>query len=206
MTTVYLMRHSETYNHLGTVETKESILEKNIRTSLSIEGEKLAEKLSKNEEFSSLDAIYSSNYSRAIQTAKYFAENNNLKVNVSEKFAERLHGVTSWELLPSDFELHQFQDENYKISPGESQKEVRDRFSSALDELLNIYKDKRILIISHATAIAFLLGKWCELNYLDTYKFHGKPFFSGKYNYCETFKLEFDSNNNLISIKNIKIK
>ena len=29
-------------------------------------------------------------------------------------------------------------------------------------------------------------------------------FFNGKWNYCETFKLEFDDNNNLVNIENIK--
>lgn len=44
-----------------------------------------------------------------------------------------------------------------------------------------------------------------EIDYTGDYKFRGKPFFDDKWNYCETFKLEFDDNNNLINIENIKL-
>ena len=57
-------------------------------------------------------------------TVKYFASANNLKVNIVEIFNERIHGVDSWNELPQDFELKQFNDENYKVGYGESQKEV----------------------------------------------------------------------------------
>ena len=35
-------------------------------------------------------------------------------------------------------------------------------------------------------------------------KFNGKIIFEGNLDYCETFKLEFDDNNKLINIENIK--
>lgn len=137
-----------------------------------------------------------------MSTAKYFASRNDLKVNITDKLGERKHGIDSWDELPNDFEKHQFVDENYKIGNGESQREVRERIFSVLVNLLNEYSGKRILIVGHSTAIAFLLGKWCEINYDDSYKFNGKEFFDGKWNYCETFKLIFDENNDLLSIEN----
>lgn len=203
-TTIYLVRHSEPFEfHRGIEDVHESILFANIKTPLSINGEKLAEKISNNDEFNNIDTVWSSNYVRAISTAKYFAHKNNLKVNISDKFGERIHGINFWEELPLDFEAHQFEDENYKIDNGESQKEVRERLLNAINYLLNEYKNKRILVVSHSTAIAFLLKKWCEISYLDSYKFNNKTFFDGKWNYCETFKLKFDEHNNLIDIKNI---
>ena len=60
------------------------------------------------------------------------------------------------------------------------------------------------MIVGHATALASLFSKWCEVSPIDSYKFDGKPFFDGKWNYLETFKLVFDDNNDLISIENIK--
>ena len=62
----------------------------------------------------------------------------------------------------------------------------------------------KILIVGHSTATAFLLKTWCEISYSDNYKFNNKEFFDGKWNYCETFKLEFDESDNLINIENIK--
>ena len=90
-----------------------------------------------------------------------------------------------------------------KKTNDESQKEVKERFLNFINYLLDEYKDKRILIVGHSTAFAFLVSNWCEINYTDDYKFNNKVFFNGKWNYCETFKLDFD-NNKLISIKNIK--
>lgn len=206
MTIVYLVRHSEPFKiHKGIEEVNEDLLFSNIKSPLSINGEKLAEKVSLNPEFGDLDVVWSSNYVRAMSTAKYFADNNNLKVNISDKLGERKHGINSWDELPSDFEIHQFKDENYKIGNGESQKETRERLCFMVEKLLESYINKRILIVGHSTAFAYLLGKWCEINHTGPYRFNGKEFFDGKWNYCESFKLEFDQHKNLISVKNIEL-
>ena len=63
---------------------------------------------------------------------------------------------------------------------------------------------KRIAIVSHSTAMTFLLKKWCEVCYEKEYTFKDTPFFDGKWKYLETFKLFFDENNDLISVENIK--
>lgn len=52
MTTIYLVRHSEPFKkHRGIEEAHESLLFSNIKSPLSIEGEKLAERISVNSEF-----------------------------------------------------------------------------------------------------------------------------------------------------------
>lgn len=127
-------------------------------------------------------------------TAKYFASTNNLKVNIDESFDE------SWNELPQDFELKQFSDENYKVGYGESKKEVQTRMFNGLMNVINSNKGKRIAIISHSTAIAFLLKKWCEVYYDKDYKFNNLAFFNGKCEYLQSFKLEF-KDNELINIK-----
>ena len=73
-------------------------------------------------------------------------------------------------------------------------------------KILNENKNKRIAIVSHATAISYLLKKWCNINIVDDelrYNFNNNVIFDGYFNYCETFKLEFDDNNELVDIKNI---
>ena len=52
---------------------------------------------------------------RAMSTAKYFAFNNNLKVNVDQKLNERIHEVTSYNDLPFGFEEYQFFGENNNL-------------------------------------------------------------------------------------------
>jgi broad specificity phosphatase PhoE len=160
----------------------------------------LAQEKSKDKEFDNLDAVWSSNYVRTMSTAKYFAHRNNIKVNISELLGERKHGIKSWDELPSDFEVRQFEDENYKIGDGESQKEVRERMYSKLISIIDKNKDKRILIVGHSTATAYLLSNWCEISYDSDYKFNNKTFFDGKWEYLQTFKLTFDDNNILLDI------
>lgn len=204
MTTVYLVRHSIPFKfHRGIEEVDESLLFSNIKNPLSVGGEELAKKVSFNHEFSNIDEVWSSDYVRAMSTAKYFAYNNNLKVNVSNKLGERKHGINFWDELPSNFEIKQFEDENYKVGNVESRKEVSDRIVKKLYEIIDNNKNKRILIVGHSTAFAYLLSNWCDIKYDGPYIFKGKEFFDGKWDYCQSFKLVFDDNNELVSIKNI---
>lgn len=166
----------------------------------------MPKKLCNVNEFKNIDEIYASNSSRAIETAKYLAETNNIKIKFDERINERKFGINSWDELPENFEKKQFLDENYKISNGESQREVSNRMYSTIMKILNENKNKRIAIVSHATAISYLLKKWCNINIVDDelrYNFNNNVIFDGYFNYCETFKLEFDDNNELVDIKNI---
>lgn len=132
---------------------------------------------------------------------------NDIEINVISDLGERRFGIDSWNELPENFEKKQFLNENYKLNNGENQKEVRDRMYSVIMKILNEYPDKRIAIVSHGTAISYLLKKWCEIDIFDNklrYSFKNKMIFEGYFNYCETFKLEFDNENKLINIENIK--
>lgn len=205
-TEIYLIRHSEPFKvHRGNSNTRESILMENEKSPLSINGEKMAEKFAGYNEFKKLDVVYSSNYVRAMSTAKYFAFNNELKVNIDERFNERVHGVESWQDLPTNFELNQFNDENYKVGFGESQKDVQTRMYEGLVNILEENKGKRIAIVSHSTAIAFLLKRFSEVKYDGNYTFNNEIYFDGEWKHLETFKLIFDDNNILLNIKNIRM-
>lgn len=206
MTTIYLIRHSKPLKVNNTFNA-DNLQIQNEKSSLSIDGEQIAKQKLNNSEFKNIDILYSSNYVRTIQTAKYIADNNNLDINVVSDLGERKFGIESWEQLPENFERKQFLDENYKIGNGESQKEVADRMYSTIMEILNENKNKRIAIVSHATAISYLLKKWCDIQIVDDklrYTFNNNILLDGYFDYCETFKLEFDDINNLINIENIK--
>ncbi len=132
---------------------------------------------------------------------------NDIEINVISDLGERRFGIDFWNELPENFEKKQFLNENYKLNNGENQKEVRDRMYSVIMKILNEYPDKRIAIVSHGTAISYLLKKCCEIDIFDNklrYSFKNKMIFEGYFNYCETFKLEFDNENKLINIENIK--
>lgn len=207
MTTIYLIRHSKPLKVNNTFNSDNPQIQ-NEKSSLSIEGEQIAQEKLNKKELDNLDILFSSNYVRAIQTAKYLSVKNNLEINIISDLGERKFGIDSWKQLPENFERKQFLDENYKIGNGESQKEVSNRMYSTIMKILDEYKNKRIAIVSHATAISYLLKKWCDINIVDDklrYSFNNNIILNGYFNYCETFKLEFDDNNQLVNIQNINL-
>lgn len=200
MTTIYFMRHSEVLKPMN-IDNNDSLQLQNEKWTLTINGENIAKKKSELSELKNFDHVYSSNYVRAISTAKYFTDKS---INIMESFGERKFGINKWEELPSDFGERQFEDFDYKLKNGESINEVIIREEKALTEILKNNRGEKILIIGHSTALAALFSKWCDISYTGPYKYKGVEFFAGKWNYCETFKLTFDDDNNLLNIKNIK--
>ena len=87
---VYLIRHSEQLKIKNEEEKNEQI--KNEKIILSVEGEKKAEKLSKTPQLQNIEQLWSSNYVRAISTAKYISKENNIKIKISSKLNERKLG------------------------------------------------------------------------------------------------------------------
>lgn len=204
-TIIYLVRHSKPME-VNNDFNNESLQIQNEKKCLSIEGEFLAREIFENSEFNNINILFSSSYVRTIQTAKYLAKKNNLDINIVSDLGERRFGIDSWNDLPENFERKQLLDENYKLNNGESQKDVRNRMYMVIMKILNKYQNKKIAIVSHGTAITYLLKKWCNIELVDDrlrYRFNDKVFFRGYLNYCEIFKLEFDDNNELISIENV---
>lgn len=202
-TVVYLSRHSIPLKP-EKLKNNDSFQIENEKLVLSIEGEKLAQDLSNKEELQNIDLVISSNYARAISTAKYIAKNNNKKLFIDSNFGEREFGIDDFSELPEDFGRRQFLEPEYKIKDGENKLEVQTRMYKELMEVINKNPKKRISIVTHATALLFLFDKWCEISDDGKYKFNGKIFFEGTMNFCETFKLEFNENNELVDIENIK--
>ena len=209
MTKIYLLRHSQPFRKLlGEYNSSDVEQVRNEKNVLSVYGEKLAREISERKELQNIDVIYSSHYVRAMCTAKYIAENNNIKLNVDERLRERKFGVKDISELPSDFFEEQFRNWDYKLEKGESANEVSKRMNEVLLEIINNNKDKTIAIVSHGTAISAMLKTWCnvllneETKLIELY-FNDKLVFDGNWNCPELFELEFD-NNNLISISNIR--
>ena len=88
-TTLYLIRHSKQLKDYGTILTNESHQGQNEKIILSVEGEAEANNLSKNKELEDISEVWSSTYVRAIETAKYIAERNSLKINIDSSLNER---------------------------------------------------------------------------------------------------------------------
>jgi uncharacterized phosphatase len=146
---------------------------------LSVEGEKKAKEISEIEELKNIDALWCSNYSRAIATAKYISFNNNIQINIDKNFNERkLGNIEKLEILEKSikntFTTEQLIDETLKNQDGENRVEVTLRMEKAFNKVFGENVGKKIAIVSHGAAIKFLLMKWCILNSNNTLEFNKK--------------------------------
>lgn len=203
MTTVYICRHSIPFKeHRGKEFNNLDKLTINMMSPLSVLGEKKAEKLS--EYLNDIDVVWSSNYSRAMSTAKYIAYKNNIKVNVDERLGERIHGNLD-NIDIKEFYNNQMLYEDYKLESGESRLEVTKRMLDSLYEILEENNNKNIFICSHSTAITFLLMNWCTIDHNKKILNYNNEFLFDfmNWNAPELFKLTFN-NKELINIEHIK--
>ena len=208
-TIIYISRHSEPMK-LNFCNSKDNLQLQNEKQILSCEGERRAKILSELEELQDIDVVISSNYVRAMSTAKYIADKNNKDLIIMDDFAERKFGIDSWDELPNNFGEKQLEDENFKMPNGESRKEVTKRMFNGINKLIDKYKGKKIAIVSHGTAMTWLFMNWCDVKasnkgeYSRKLTFNNKEFFDGNFFAPELFKLEFE-NKILVNIENIKI-
>lgn len=89
ITEIYLIRHSEQLRTEKLVKASNDSQISNEKIILSIEGERKAESISNLKELQKIDVLWSSNYVRAIATAKYIASKNDIDINIDENFNER---------------------------------------------------------------------------------------------------------------------
>lgn len=204
MTVVYLMRHSIASKNIDFSNENGSFQDENKKFILSIDGERKAFLYSKLKELNGINTVVSSNYIRAISTAKYIAEKNKIPVKVDSAFDEREFGVDDKNKIPNDFFKKQFLNHNYKLEKGESFQDVKNR---AIKGLVNVIKNnygKKSLIVTHSSTITFLLSKWCDAEYSGKYiiKFKEKIIVDG-FSSPDLLELKFNEKNKLVNIRRI---
>ena len=205
MKTIYLIRHSNQYKNINYQNDSLDEYTKNILIPLSSEGEQTAKKIADQYFSNNINYLCSSEYSRAINTAKYISSNNNIPINIFSEFNERNLGET--ENITEQFWLQQLKNEDTKTSNGESQKEVRNRMLKGIKKVLeNIKDNESAVIVSHATAITFLLMNWCELINATLegkkrhLKYKSKTIINDSFKTPEIFKLTFKTNKEIVDI------
>ena len=116
MKTIYLIRHSlkEKNDYLGNEKVDKQKL--NEQEKLSDEGKKLAYKLLQLDILKNVKEVWSSNYERAIETAKYITDE---KINITGSFDERHYGDFDDNTVKEEFWINQFKDEylNFLLKP-----------------------------------------------------------------------------------------
>lgn len=108
-----------------------------------------------------IDIVLSSPFKRAVDTVKDFADKNELNIELIDDFRERKVDSV-WIEDFSSFTRKQWSDFTYKLSDGECLKEVQDRNITALNDVLQRFLGKNIVIGSHGTALSTIV------NYYDS--------------------------------------
>lgn len=208
-TIVYLIRHSGPNIKTNIISTDSTFQETNEKYVLTQEGEQRASLLAQDSNLQNIDYIISSHYVRAMATAKYIADKNNLLLDIDSSLGERKFGFSKYEDMPERFYERQQNDPYYKFGNGENQLEVNKRMTHTITDIIKKHKGEKIVIVSHNTAISFYLKNWCHLEKEeDKYvlKYQDKILVFGNMNAPEAFELVFEDEDLLdISLKTPKI-
>ena len=142
MTTLLLARHGETdWNRELRIQGSSDI-------ELNELGRRQARFLAQELTDVDLDAIYSSDLSRAHATAAAVAATHGLDVNLDPRLRERSFG--SWEGLTRE-DIAAFPAGSRH--DGESDDEVRERVLAAVEEIASNHPGEQVLIVSHGGAL-----------------------------------------------------
>lgn len=170
---------------------------------LSNKGEENAKRLCDLQSLRDLDLIYSADSYRAIGTAKYVAEINNLKIKLDKRINERILGINTISELPDNQMLESFNNKNYKFGKGESLNEVDKRFNSFIDELLQSNYEKIALFIHGIIMMSFLQNN-TEFSFDgQTMRliFNNQEIYNGKIKNPMVFKITYNNDNKLSNIE-----
>jgi alpha-ribazole phosphatase len=169
MTQLILVRHGQTdWNREGRYQGQAN-------PPLNTLGREQAEAIAEQLAGQSLNAIYSSDLQRALETARIIAGRLGLKVQLDPRLREIDQG--EWEGMvasdisvryPTEWETRQRDPLHARPPKGETVTEVATRVWSAIDDISSRHPAGRILIVSHALALATLLCRAsnCSLDHV----------------------------------------
>lgn len=157
VTRLYLVRHGQS---AGNAEGRFGGHSATPLSELGLEQARLTAQILAKEK---IDAIYTSDLSRAVQTAEPLARLLNLPIIKTSAFRERhvgvLEGLTfdeSKEAFPKDYYALVNRNIHHVITKGESYRHLLRRATGELREILHIHEGERVVIYSHTGAICFL--------------------------------------------------
>ncbi len=110
-----------------------------------------------------IDAIYSSDLLRAVQTAEPLAKTLNIELHPTKDFRERnvgvLEGLTFDEAkarYPKDYFALVHREVSHVITNGESYRQLLDRATASLKNIVKKHRGEKVAIFAHTGTICFL--------------------------------------------------
>ena len=159
MMRIFLIRHGETEWN------RQNRLQGNSDTHLSPEGFHQAITLAEHAPFQHVDAIYSSDLTRAVETAKIIAERFNLTVKIMPELRETDYG--DWEgrfirdlAAESPKAFGRFFTDPERCHPphGETFLECQARVMIGMIEIIANHDNQNVIVVTHGAAIRLILG------------------------------------------------
>lgn len=171
MTKLFLVRHGETEWNSGLrYQGHKDIPLSNIGR---IQAGKIAKRLS----IENLDSAYSSDLSRAVETARAITSYHNVELKILPDLREINFG--DWEGKTYGEISRQFKEimENWHISPrdtiipgGESLSQVADRCMIAVNKIVSDNPDKNVLLVAHGGIIRIIVATVLGMDLNDYWK------------------------------------
>lgn len=194
MTTIYLTRHGQT---IWNIDKRLQGVSNSDLTQLGIEQ---AMSLRDRMNDIDIDVIYTSPLVRALETAKIIRGNRDIEIVIEDGLKEisfgEYEGSTEAELLKKGIgtELKKMFDGdiNIKTPGGESVKELYERLEYTLEKIIEKYKNKRILIVSHGMTLRTMMN----------YFYQGREVFTDIMGQATLTKITFDKNQFNVDILN----
>ncbi len=147
MTTVYFVRHAEpnfnNHDDMTRELSEKGLADRRLVTQF------LSDKV--------IGAVLSSPFKRAVDTVKDFADSVGLDIVTVYDFRER-RVDSVWIEDFNSFCKRQWSDFDYKLSDGETLREVQRRNIRALNEVLDKFSGKNIVIGTHGTALSTIIN------------------------------------------------
>lgn len=164
MTKIFLIRHGETeWNKIGKLQGSSDV-------DLSPEGISQARLLAEHAPFGSVDAIYSSDLTRAVKTAEILAEKFNLPVIKKRGLRETSFGTWEGRYLsdlakenPQGFEHFFTRPDKVRPPQGETFLKSQARIMNALYAVIADNEGKNIIVVSHGAAIRLIICAALEI-------------------------------------------
>lgn len=180
-----IVRHGETaWNAEGRIQGHSDV-------ALSERGEAQAQELSLRLKDVKIDAAYSSDLSRASETARRILAKRNVELNLTARLRERYYGVFEGlnvderqTRYPEQFAASLVKDLDFAPDGGENVRQIADRMAPLMDEIISKHLDETVLIVGHGgslrAGLITLMGfpieaNWrfvmdnCGLSIIDTY-------------------------------------
>ena len=185
-------------------ETDVSLEAKRLNRPLSIAGENLALALSKT---ITGQAIYTSDYASAIDSAKYFASALNLPIYIDANLRDSVIGDMGRHNIKM-LRFMQERDFNYKYSGGESLNETKLRMKKIIRKIRN-ENTGDVIIFSHKRAILSYLLDYTEHGYnLDDrliLSFHDQVILDDSEKDMEVIRIELEDDK-IIAMENMEME